>query len=141
MSLQSLSRLLQHGNGQLMAGCQTERVALVADVPMRAPGPVLHPPLMMRGEVARFSHKAKRVLLGHPGKPLRGIWLKREQAVFGTDHHILPLRAILDARDDTNRLVGVLKTGRERGAGGAGLGECLLGVVGTAASVFGGVCC
>src|SRR6266852_1507457 len=79
-------------------------VAMVADMPMGAPGASGHAPLMMGREATPFSHKAKRGLLCQPGKPLGSLWLKREQAVLGTDHHIVPLRAILHARDDMHRL-------------------------------------
>src|SRR5260221_1790403 len=71
---------------------------------MGAPGPFGAAPLMMSREVACSSHKTKRVLLCYPGKPLLRIWLKREQAALGTDHHIVPLLAVLDTRDDMNRL-------------------------------------
>src|SRR5258708_14170724 len=78
---------------------------------MCAPGPFGDARLMMSREVAGSSHKTKRVLLCYPGKPLLRIWLKREQAALGTDHHIVPLLAVLDTRDDMNRL------GRRFGAG------------------------
>src|SRR5258708_5423858 len=116
MSLQSLSSLLQHGNGQLLGGSKTQGGDVVTDVPMRPPGPFLDAPLMMSREVARFSHKPKRVLLCHPGKPLWGVRLKREHAVLRTDHHIVPLLAILDARDDMNRLAGRFGSGTRAGS-------------------------
>ena len=72
---------------------------MVADLSMCAPGPVGDAPLMMSREVAASSHKTKRVLLCYPGKPLLRIWLKREQAALGTDHHIVPLLAVLDTND------------------------------------------
>src|SRR5581483_3906684 len=98
-----------------MVGCQKLDVDVVADMAMRPPSPFGHTPLMMSREMTSFSHKAKRVLLSHPGKPLRCIWLKREQAVFGTDHHIAPLLAILHARDDMNRLLRRFRFGLHRG--------------------------
>src|SRR5260370_749658 len=78
---------------------------------MCAPGPFGDAPLMMSREVAGSSHKTKRVLLCYPGKPLRRLWLKGEEAALGTDHQRVPLLAILDTRDDKNRL------GRRCGAG------------------------
>src|SRR6266849_8505485 len=122
MSLQSCGSLLQPGNGQLRGGCQTQAVAPVADLAMGAPGTSRDAPLMMGRERAPLSHKAKRGLLCHPGKPLRGIWLQREQAVLGTDHHIVPLLAILDTRDDMNRLAGRLGSGTRAGNWGSWLG-------------------
>src|SRR5260221_3996888 len=98
VSLQSLSRLLQHRHGQVLGGSQPQRVAVVADMPMRPPSSTGDAPLMMRRQAAHLSHKAKRGLLCQPGKPLWGIWLKREQAVLGADQHIASLPAILDAR-------------------------------------------
>src|SRR5258708_35290066 len=83
-------------------------VALVADMSMGAPGAFGDAPLMMGRERARSSHKAKRGLLCQPGKPLGSLWLKGEQAPLGTDHHIVPLRAILHARDDMHRLARAL---------------------------------
>src|SRR5260370_1855274 len=82
---------------------------------MGAPGPFGDAPLMMSREVACSSHKTKRVLLCYPGKPLLRIWLKREQAALGTDHHIVPLLAVLDTRDDMNRLGR--RFGEGRGSG------------------------
>src|SRR5260221_10256388 len=82
---------------------------------MGAPGPFGAAPLMMSREVACSSHKTKRVLLCYPGKPLLRIWLKREQAALGTDHHIVPLLAVLDTRDDMNRLGR--RFGEGRGSG------------------------
>src|SRR5260221_13577657 len=82
---------------------------------MGAPGPFGAAPLMMSREVACSSHKTKRVLLCYPGKPLLRIWLKREQAALGTDHHIVPLLAVLDTRDDMHRLGR--RFGEGRGSG------------------------
>src|SRR6266536_443586 len=82
---------------------------------MRPPSTFGNTPLMMRREVAPLSHKPKRVLLCHPGKPLLRLWLKREQAVLRTDHHIVPLIAILHARDDMNRLGRRFGCGRGSG--------------------------
>src|SRR5438874_10255013 len=87
-------------------------VSAVADMAMRPPRSFGNTPLMMGREVAQFSHKAKRVLCCHPGKPLGGIWLKREHALRGTDHHIMPLLAILHTRDDMHRLAGRFGCGR-----------------------------
>src|SRR5260221_11627028 len=82
---------------------------------MSAPGAFGDAPLMMSREVACSSHKTKRVLLCYPGKPLLRIWLKREQAALGTDHHRVPLLAVLDTRDDMNRLGR--RFGEGRGSG------------------------
>src|SRR5436305_6954253 len=98
MSLDRLSRLLQHRHGQFLAGCQTQMVAMVADLPMGAPGASGDAPLMMGRETPPLSHKAKRGLLCQPGKPLGGIWLKREDAVLRAGHHVASLWPILDAR-------------------------------------------
>src|SRR5260370_39151919 len=87
-----------------MGGSKTQGVAVVADLPMRPPGTSGDAPLMMSGEAAQFSHKTKRGLRSQPGKPLRGVWLKWEQPLLGTDHHIASLAAILDAREDMSRL-------------------------------------
>src|SRR5260370_34508658 len=95
-------------------------VAMVADMPMGAPGAFGNAPLMMGREAAHLSHKTKRGLLCHPGKPLLGIWLKRESAVLGTDHHIVPLIAILHARDDMHRLAGGLGCWSRPGSRGGG---------------------
>src|SRR6266487_2916956 len=87
---------------------------------MCAPGPFGDAPLMMSREVAGSSHKTKRVLLCYPGKPLLRLWLKREQAALGTDHHIVPLLAVLDTRDDMNRLgrqLGCKTRARSKGGG------------------------
>jgi hypothetical protein len=121
VSLQSLSRLLQHRKSELLVGGQTQGITVVADLPMGAPGPSLDVPLMMSGEVACSSHKPKRGLLCHPGKPLRGIWLQREQALLGTDHHVVPLLAILNARDDMHRLARGLGCRTRAGSRGGGL--------------------
>src|SRR5260370_4491868 len=82
---------------------------------MGAPGPFGDAHLMMSREGACASPKTKRVLLCYPGKPVLGIWLKREQAALGTDHHIVPLLAVLDTRDDMNRLGR--RFGEGRGSG------------------------
>ena len=92
---------------------------------MGAPSSFRDVPLMMRREVAQFSHKAKRVLLCYPGKPRWGIWLKWKQAVLRTDHHILPLLVILDSRDDMNRLAGRFGDRTRAGSRGRRL-ECPL---------------
>src|SRR5260370_12269713 len=100
MSLPSLSSLLPARNGQLLGRCQAQGVAVVADMSMCSPSPFGYAPLMMRREVTRFAHKPKRILLGHPGKPLRCIWLKWKETLLGTDHDVTSLLAILDTRDD-----------------------------------------
>src|SRR5260370_8672591 len=82
---------------------------------MGAPGPFGDAHLMMTREVACVFHKTKRGLLCYPGKPLLRIGLKREQAALGTDHHIVPLLAVLDTRDDMNRLGR--RFGEGRGSG------------------------
>src|SRR5216683_811457 len=97
-------------------------VAMVADMPMGAPGASGDAPLMMRRETTPLSHKAKRGLLCHPGKPLGGIWLKWEQAMLGTDHHIVSLIAILNARQDMNWLARGLGCRTRAGSRGGGLG-------------------
>src|SRR6266567_1582091 len=97
-------------------------VAMVADLPMGAPGASLDAPLMMRRETTLLSHKAKRGLRCHPGKPLGGIWLKREQTMLGTDHHIVSLIAILNVRDDMNRLARELGCRTRAGSREGGLG-------------------
>src|SRR6266566_3070304 len=89
---------------------------------MCAPGPFGDAPLMMSREVAGSSHKTKRVLLCYPGKPLLRLWLKREQAALGTDHHIVPLLAVLDTRDDMNRLGRRFGEGRGSGTRACGFG-------------------
>src|SRR5437867_4123247 len=80
VSLQSLSRLLQQRQGQLLGGCQRQPVTVVADMPMGAPGASRDAPLMMSRQAARLSHKTKRGLRCQPGKPFTVIWLKGEQA-------------------------------------------------------------
>src|SRR5260370_3424418 len=95
---------------------------MVGDMAMGAAGASGDAPLMMRRETTPLSHKAKRGLLCHPGKPLGGIWLKREQAMLGTDHHIVSLIAILNARDDMNRLARQLGCRTRAGSRGGGLG-------------------
>src|SRR5437588_2459 len=112
VSLQSESRLFQHGKGQFVVGGKTLDVDPIADLPMRSPGAFGHTLLMMGREVACLSHKPTRVLLCHPGKPFRRLWLKREHATLGTDHHVVPLLAILHARDDMHWLAGRCGCGR-----------------------------
>src|SRR6266567_8009748 len=104
MGLQRRRRLFQHRHGQLVAGGQTQAVAVIADLPMSAPGASGNAPLMMSREAAPFSHKTKRGLLCQPGKPLGGLWLKREYAVLRAGHHVASLWPILDARQDMNWL-------------------------------------
>jgi hypothetical protein len=58
--VESLSRLLQHGKGQVLIRGQTQVVAVIADVSMGTPGASGGSPLMMSSEVALFAHKAKR---------------------------------------------------------------------------------
>src|SRR5712692_2078156 len=90
-------------------------------MPIGAPGASGHAPRMMGREAAPLSHKAKRGLLGYPGKPLRAVWCKREQPLFGTDHHVVPPARILDARDNMSRLVGRIDCGTRAGRRGGGL--------------------
>src|SRR5690349_5200161 len=92
---------------------------------MCSPGPFGHAPLMMGREMTRFPHKPKRLLLGHPGKPLRRIWLKWEQTLLGADHDVASLLVILDARDDMNRLGGRFGSGTQAGSRACGLGSLL----------------
>src|SRR6266702_671666 len=92
---------------------------------MRPPGPTGDAPLMMRREVTGFSHKAKRGLCCQPGKPLRGIRLKREETLLGTDHDVASFCPILDARQDMSRLAGRLSCGTRAGSRGGGLGWTL----------------
>jgi hypothetical protein len=101
--LQSVSGLLQDGNGQVLIGSQRQVVAMVADLSMGTPGASGSGPLMMSSEVARLADKTKRGLLCDPGKPLWGIRLKREHAMLGTDHDVASLFGELDARDDMDR--------------------------------------
>src|SRR5438105_4714230 len=82
---------------------------------MRPPGASGDAPLMMSRQAATLSDKANRGLLGQPGKLLRGIGLKGEQAVLGADHHVMPIVARLDQRDDVRRRA--LRRGRGRGNG------------------------
>ncbi len=77
---------------------------------------------MMSGEVAHLSHKAKRVLLGSPRQTTPGYQAQMGAALFGTDHHVVSIRSILDARDDMNRLAGGFGGATELGEEGAGLG-------------------
>lgn len=98
-----MSSLLQHGNGQVLIGCQAHVVAVVANLSMSTPGASGGGPLMMSGEVALFAHKTKRRLLCDPGKPLLRIRLKREHAVLGTDDDVPSLFGVLNARDDMGR--------------------------------------
>src|SRR5579883_1440698 len=124
MSLKSLSSLFSHGNGELVVRGQMEIVAVIADLPMGAPGTVLDAPLMMGAEVAPFAHKAKRGLFFEPGKPLGCIRLEREHATLGTGHDIATRRGrILHARDDMHRLAGRLGwSSRTRGSSKRGGG-------------------
>ena len=57
MSLERLSRLLQHGNGQLLGGSQAQMVAVVADMAMGAPVAFGNAPLMMGRECSPFPTK------------------------------------------------------------------------------------
>src|SRR5260370_34252760 len=128
MSLQSLSCLLQDRHGQFLGQCQRQGVAVVADVPMCSPSPFLDAPCMMSREVPHLSHKTKRVLLGHPGKPLLGIWLKWKQPLLGTDHDVASLTAILDAWQDMRWLGRHFRFGGGPGSGTrAGSRTCGLG--------------
>jgi hypothetical protein len=122
MSLQGFICLFSDRNGQLVIGGQTLRIAVVADLSMGGPCTFGDTPFMMGCEGASFSHKTKRVLLGHPGKPLRYIWLKWKQTLLGTDHHIVSLPTILHARDDMN---GIGRHFRFDGSRGCGLGSRL----------------
>src|SRR5947209_17849598 len=62
VSLQSLSRVLQHGHGQVVGRRKTQGVAVVADMPMRGPSPSRYAPRMMRCEAAHLSCNTKRGL-------------------------------------------------------------------------------
>src|SRR5947207_9248001 len=73
---------------------------------MRTPGASRDPPLMMSREGALLADKAKRGLLCHPGKPCGSVGHQREQAPFGTEHDVVALPHILDARDDVRRRAG-----------------------------------
>src|SRR2546423_7307312 len=78
--------------GGRLGRAQRKVVGVTADGPMSAPGgPGQALDLAMSGQTTRFSHKAKRREGRQPGKPCRGIWLKGEQTVRGTDHHVGPL--------------------------------------------------
>ncbi len=123
VSLQSRCRLLQDGNSQVVGGGKAQSVAVVADLPMRPPGPSGDAPaLMMCRQAAKLSHKAKRGLRCHPGKPRWGIWLKGEQSALGTDYHVMPLAPILDARDDMSWLAGRFGCGTRAGSRESRLG-------------------
>jgi septum site-determining protein MinD len=97
VSLQSRRHLLQDGNGQVVSRCQPQRVAVVAEMPMRPPGASGDAPFMMSRQAAQLSHKAKRRDGLKPGKPGWGIGFKREQPLLGADHHVASLVPILDA--------------------------------------------
>src|SRR6266702_6284662 len=122
MSVQSRRRLLQYRQSQFLGGCKTQRVAVVADMLMRSPSPSGNAPLMMSREAAPFSHKTKRGLLCQPGKPLGGLWLKREYAVLRAGHHVASLWPILDARQDMNWLARGLGCRTRAGSRRGGLG-------------------
>src|SRR5215471_16939637 len=92
---------------------------------MGAPGASVDAPLMMRRQAARLSHKAERGLLCHPGKPLWGVWLKREETVLGTDHDVASFWPVLDARQDMNWLAGRFGCGTRAGCRGGELGWTL----------------
>ncbi len=72
---------------------------------------------MMSGEVALLAHEAKRGLLSHPGKPLRGIRLKGKHTTFGADHDVASVGVILDARDDMDWFGPGRRFGGSRGWG------------------------
>src|SRR5260370_24746826 len=122
MRLQSSRRRLEYCQSQCVGGCKTQRVAVVADMLMRPPGPSGNAPLMMSREAAHFSHKTERGLLCQPSKPLGGIWLKREYAVLRAGHHVASLWPILDARQDMNWLARGLGCRTRAGSSGGGLG-------------------
>src|SRR2546423_14255364 len=122
MSWRRRGALPKHGYGQLGGGGQTQGVAVVADLAMGAPGASGNPPLMMGREVALLADKAKGGLRGQPGKPLRGVGRKREQATLGAEHDVVALLHILDTRDDLRRRDGPW---RRRGRGPTRLGPSL----------------
>src|SRR6266487_2152785 len=103
MRLQSLSRLLQDGNGQFVVGCQTQDVVVVADMAMGPPGPFRDAPLMESGEVTHRSHKAERVLLFYPSKPLHCIRADGNLPFIETAPPVISTPSLLDAWDDMNR--------------------------------------
>src|SRR2546421_940185 len=85
---------------------------------MGSPGAFGDTPFMMGREATRFAHKTKRVLLSHPGKPLRCIRLKWEQTLLRTGHDVASsLIAILDTRDDMGWLGRRFRFGGSRGSG------------------------
>src|SRR5260221_12782249 len=88
---------------------------------MCATGPSGNAPLMMSRKAAHFSHKTERGLLCQPGKPLGGIWLKREYAVLRAGHHVASLWPILDARQDMNWLARGLGCRTRAGSRGGGV--------------------
>src|SRR5947209_48671 len=101
MRLEGRGRVLQDRDGETCGWLKTEVLSVIAPMPMCPPGPIGHPfPLPMCGEAALCADEAKRGYGGQPGKPVGRIGLKREQAVGGTDHHIVAIAGGLDERDD-----------------------------------------
>ncbi len=108
-----------------------EIVAVIADLPMGAPGAVRDLPPMMSCEVPRLPDKAKRGLFFDPGKPLGCIRLEREHATLGTGHDIATRRGrILHTRDDMHRLARRFGSSSRTRVGGRRGGGTLARLVG-----------
>jgi hypothetical protein len=124
MGLQHRRHLLQDRHRPFGAGSQAQGGAVIADMPMGAPGAVGGAPLMMGRDVAGLAHKAKRGLLREPGEPRRRLRLKGKQALFGADDHGASLTAPLDAGIDVNGRAGRRRhsRGRATSAGSRGCG-------------------
>src|SRR3989442_846246 len=114
MGLQRRCCLLQHRHRQVLRRTQTQVVTVIAQVPMRSPGPVGHPyHLMMGGEASLGANEAKRGLSREPGKPFWTLRGKGKQTLPGTDHHVLTIAAGFDQWDDVRWLFGRRRPGSE----------------------------
>ncbi len=99
MCLKLCCHLLQGSNRQGLSRAKTRGIAPITELPVSAPGASRNTlELTMSGETTVFSHEAKGRTSREPSKPLRGIGLKGEQAVLGTDDHVAPMRCVLDQR-------------------------------------------
>ncbi len=90
---------------------------VIAELAMGAPGSVGQAiDLAMDRQATLGADKAKGGLRLQPGEPLGGIELEGEPALLGTEHHILPVTARLDQREDVGWLGrrGGLGRGRAR---------------------------
>src|SRR5437879_586469 len=98
VGLQGGGGLLEHADGELGGVSQALIVAVITDLAMRPPNGVGQAlALAMSGEATTFSDKAEGAPRGQPSKPLRTLRLKGQQAVGGTDDHVVPLPDILHA--------------------------------------------